>query len=147
MIQHKIFYQLAKIVYWIAWVASTLENWEHCVCFLLKLDKIGIEIFFIQMQSGNERKFKSSTMDTESTWKVRGQTLIIDCCLWRKEVGCFLLIWQFCIFQMQRWGFSSYCNVCTTSRTIQNPSISISCPNSLQGVCLKGTATTLKLLL
>lgn len=48
MIQHPIFHKAAKNLYWIAWVADTLENWEHCVCFLLKLDKIDIEVFFFK---------------------------------------------------------------------------------------------------
>lgn len=98
--------------------------------FSIKVTQNWHGVIFIQIQSGNKRKFKSSTMDTESTWKVHGQTLIIDCRLWRKELGCFFLIWQVCIFQMQRWSFSSYCKVCTMSRTIQNPRISISCPTA-----------------
>lgn len=144
MIQHQVFHKPAKIVYWIVWVASTLENWKLCVCFLLKLDNIDIELFFIQIQSGNKRKFKSITMDTLSTWKVHGQTLIIDCSLWRKEVGCFLLIWQFCVFQMQRWHFSSYCNIYTMYRTIQNPSIQISYPNSLHWCLFRSNSNDVK---
>lgn len=115
--------------------------------FPIKVRKIGIELFFIQIQSGNKRKFKTSTIATESTWKVHAQTLIIDCGLWRKQIGCFLLIWQFCVFQMQRWGFSSYCNICTMSRTSRIKVSQYPVQRVCTSVCLKRTAMMLKLLL